>query len=120
MSFSMTTDQILNGTKTVTRRYGWWFLKPGDLVRPVRKAMGLKKGEKVEPLRGPLRIVSMRGEPLWHMTDAECVLEGFSSMTGHEFVGMLCRHYGRDPISEVNRIEFEYTDGSPCGVEEGE
>jgi len=41
-------------------------------------------------------------------------------MTGHEFVGMLCRHYGRDPISEVNRIEFEYTDGSPCGVEEGE
>ena len=30
MSFSMITDQILCGTKTVTRRFGWWWLRPGD------------------------------------------------------------------------------------------
>jgi len=47
MSFAMTTKQVRNQTKTVTRRFGWWFLKAGDIVQPVEKAMGLKKGEKI-------------------------------------------------------------------------
>ena len=45
MSFAMTTEAVRNQTKTVTRRFGWWFLKPGDMVQPVEKAMGLRKGE---------------------------------------------------------------------------
>lgn len=35
MSFSMTTGQIINRTKTVTRRFGWWRLGPGEKVRAV-------------------------------------------------------------------------------------
>lgn len=50
MSFMLTPDQILNQTKTVTRRLGWATLKPGTLVRAVRKCQGLKKGEKIEAL----------------------------------------------------------------------
>lgn len=110
MSFSLTTNQILAGIKTVTRRFGWWFLKPGDLVRPVEKSMGLKKGERVKPLCGPLRIVSVRTEPLHCITDEDCVLEGFPDMNPAEFVDMLCRHYHCHQNQHVNRIEFEYTD----------
>lgn len=32
MSFSMTTEAVRNRTKTVTRRLGWEFLKPGDIL----------------------------------------------------------------------------------------
>ncbi len=56
MSFSMTTAQFRARTKTVTRRLGWWNLKPGDVIMGVEKAMGLKKGEKVKRL-GRIRIV---------------------------------------------------------------
>jgi hypothetical protein len=47
MSFFLTTAQFLDGTKDVTRRKGWRFLKPGDRfmawrvrvrVRPPRAA----------------------------------------------------------------------------------
>jgi len=40
MSFSMTTDAVRNRTKTVTRRLGWNFLKPGDLLWAVEKGWG--------------------------------------------------------------------------------
>ena len=30
ISFSLTEEQFLNGSKDVTRRLGWLFLKPGD------------------------------------------------------------------------------------------
>jgi hypothetical protein len=49
MSFALTEQQILDGTKDVTRRLGWLFLKRGDLIRPVRKCMGLKRGERPIP-----------------------------------------------------------------------
>jgi hypothetical protein len=44
MSFSLTTQQARDKTKDVTRRLGWWFLEPGDIVQQVEKARGLKKG----------------------------------------------------------------------------
>ena len=59
MSFAMTTDQFRNRTKDVTRRFGWWFLKPGDLVMGVEKAMGLQKGQQIVRL-GLIEIVSTR------------------------------------------------------------
>lgn len=67
MSFALTAEQIIQGTKTVTRRLGWLNLQPGDMIQPVNKCMGLKKGEKPIPLRGPLRVVSVRREPLIQM-----------------------------------------------------
>ena len=73
--------------------------------------MGLKKGEKVEPLRGPVRVVNTRKEVLKAMTDADCVKEGFPAMDRVAFINMLCSHKKTvNPNSMVNRIEFEYTD----------
>lgn len=107
MSFAMTTDQVRAKTKTVTRRFGWWFLKPGDIVRGVEKAMGLKKGEKVKQL-AMVRIVSTRAEPLGAITSEDVSREGFPGWTPDQFVQMLVNHYRVDPGETVNRIEFEY------------
>ena len=108
MSFSLTTDAVRSQTKTVTRRFGWWFLRPGDLVQPVEKGMGLRKGERVKPIGPPVRIVATRAEPLNAITPEDVVREGFPDMTPDEFVDMLCRHYRCAPDRVVNRIEFEY------------
>jgi len=115
ISFALTTDQVVQGTKTVTRRMGWKFLKPGELLQPVRKCMGLRPGEKLEKLRGPIRVVSVRRELLWEMWlqpaygDEECRREGFPDMKPYDFIDMFCRtHKGCDEGTEVTRIEFEY------------
>jgi hypothetical protein len=120
MSFALTTPQVIDGTKTVTRRLGWLHLKYGELVRPVRKCMGLRPGEKIEPLRAPLRVASTIREPLSRMTDdieygaAECVREGFPDMTPSQFVEMFCAsHKPCTPETLVTRIEFEYTEVKP-------
>lgn len=103
----MTTDQVKARTKTVTRRFGWWFLKPGDVVRGVEKAMGLKKGEKIKSL-AVIRIISTRSEPLNAITQDDVIREGFPDWTPDQFVQMLVDHYKIDPSKTVNRIEFEY------------
>jgi hypothetical protein len=107
MSFALTTAQVVDGSKTVTRRLGWSFLRPGDQVRAVRKAMGLKKGERVEPL-AVLQVVRVTREPLADgLTPAEVVREGFLNMTPADFVAMFCRtHKGCTPTTVVTRIEF--------------
>jgi len=107
MSFAMTTEQFRNKTKTVTRRFGWLFLKAGDEVRGVEKAMGLKKGEKIKQL-GMVRIISTRQEPLNAITQDDVIKEGFPDWTPAQFIQMLIDHYKVDPTKEVNRIEFEY------------
>lgn len=115
MSFAMTTDQIQDGTKTVTRRLGWLHLKSGDMLRPVRKCMGLKPGEKIEALRDPVRVVSVRREALRAILDSqeygndECDFEGFPGLTPVQFVAMFCAsHKPCTPETIVTRIEFEY------------
>ena len=119
MSFALTTTQIMEGSKTVTRRLGWLDLKPGQQLRPVRQCMGLKPGQKVEVLRDPITVVSVRREPLKAMTDdieygfQECRLEGFALHPDyHEpsnFVAMFCAsHKGCTPETVVTRIEFSY------------
>jgi len=108
MSFSLTTDQIKNRSKTVTRRNGWWFLKPGDIVNAVEKAQGLKKGEKIKRI-GQIRIVGTRPEALLRITHPDVVREGFPEMSTGEFIDMFCSsHKGCLADSIVNRIEFEY------------
>ena len=113
MSFALTTDQIRNKTNTVTRRFGWWFLHPGDQIRPVLKGMGLKKGETIQTLLPDgqcIQVVSGRSEPLNAITKADCILEGFPDMQPADFIAMLVKHYRCDPAAKVNRIEFKYID----------
>ena len=110
MSFMLTERQLRDGTKDVTRRLGWRRLRPGDRVRAVRKAMGLRKGEHVQPL-GVIEIFSVRRERLDAITADECRREGFPELTPAEFVEFFCRHMGCEPDTVVNRIEFRYVDG---------
>ncbi len=106
MSFALTTTQLLDGSKTVTRRLGWTGLKPGDTVRAVEKAMGLRKGEKLHVF-GLIRALSVRREPLEAIDEADVVREGFPGMTPEEFVSMFTRAMGCGPSTEVTRIEFK-------------
>lgn len=107
MSFSLTTDQVRNKTKTVTRRLGWWFLKPGDIVNTVEKAMGLKKGEKIKRIN-QIRIINTTWAILDHITEEDVIREGFPGWTIRDFVNMFCQYNKCDPHEKVNRIEFEY------------
>lgn len=109
MSFALTTEQIRNRTKTVTRRLGWWNLRPGDRVQAVVKCQGLKKGEKIQKL-AVIEIVSVRAERLWDITDDECEREGFPETEDSEFVGMFCEEMNTVPNVTVNRIEFKYVE----------
>lgn len=109
MSFALTTAQVRNQSKVVTRRLGWTFLKPGDLIQPVVKGMGLKKGEHPEKIGGPIRVVSVRRERLSDITPIDVQREGFA-MTQMSFVLMFCEHNGCEPADTVTRIEFAYTE----------
>lgn len=113
MSFSLTTQQIRQRTKFVTRRLGWKNLKPGELFRAVEKAQGLRKGEHVQSL-GILRCDSNYQEQLHRMTEninygeCEVVLEGFPDTTPEKFVNMFCDHNGIQPSLSIQRIQFSY------------
>ena len=107
ISFSMTTPQFLDGSKDVTRRFGWWNLKPGDRLMAVEKAMGLKKGEKIKPL-GVIEVVSVRHEMLSRITKDDVVREGFPDMTKMGFCLFFMRgHKGVEMSTIINRIEFK-------------
>jgi len=130
MSFALTTAQLLDGSKTVTRRVGWANLKPGDRIKAVRKAMGLRPGEKVDVL-AEIEVVSVRRERLDEITIEDCIAEGFPYLTPAQFVEMFCSHMsivesvwdGRTdtwthkrrkmrPDDAVSRIEFRIVPGT--------
>ena len=107
MSFSMTTEQVRARTKTVTRRLGWSNLKAGDLVCAVVKGMGLKKGEKVEPLV-VIEIVSIRAERLIAIDDQDVAREGYPNKGRVWFVDKFCKAMACGPSKVIRRIEFKY------------
>lgn len=119
MSFMLTTDQIRNRTKSVTRRLGWKNVKPGELIQAVVKGQGIKKGEKVEKL-AIIRVKASRQEAIQALLDdrsygrVECAREGFLDSAyadPYEFVRFFCRSHNRcTPETVVTRIEFEYID----------
>lgn len=113
MSFMLTTEQIRNRTKTVTRRLGWKNLKAGTVLNACVKCMGLKKGEKVQKLC-QIRVTMVSREKLREMIDRpkygdfESFQEGFPDKSGSEFVEMFCKHMGVKPDTEITRIQFVY------------
>ena len=107
MAFALTEQQMLDKTKTVTRRRGWSFLKEGDTLYAVNKTMGFKKGEKPSRL-GMIRVVSVTSEPLNRITPDDVVKEGFTDWTPAQFIEMVVNHYNIQPSEVFNRIEFEH------------
>lgn len=109
MSFMLTTEQIRNRSKTVTRRLGWNTLKHGDRLIAAVKCQGIKKGEKREDIC-VIEVVSLRVEVLLEITQADCASEGFPNLSPPEFVAMFCAHMKCDPTTLVNRIEFKFVE----------
>lgn len=110
MSFQLTTDQIRNRTKTVTRRIGWAKLRPGTLLCGVVKSQGIRKGETVERL-AYLVVIDVRRERLNQIRNPDVEREGFRGMWWHQFVSMFCQNMKCQPIDQVTRIEFRYLPG---------
>ncbi len=116
ISFALTTQQVRERTKTVTRRLGWKNVKRGELLQACVKCQGLKKGQHPEKLC-TIRVVKVSREALEVLTDSldygfsETTKEGFPDGNRHwpsEFVAMFCDHNGCTPKTIVTRIEFEY------------
>ena len=109
MSFAHTTQQVLDRSKTVTRRLGWHSLAVGTELIAVRKSMGLKRGERVERL-ARIRVTDVRRERLCFIDRADVKREGFERMTVTQFVEHFCALMRCEPLDYVTRIEFEYVD----------
>jgi hypothetical protein len=114
MSVALTEPSVRDRSKTVTRRMGWLMLKPGDQLTLCRKVMGRRKGEPLVRIVN-VEVVSIRREPLHHITDAECALEGLPHLTWQQFVEFFCNtHKGAAFDSLVTRIEWKYLDEEPA------
>jgi len=113
ISFMLTWPQALAQLKTVTRRVGWEFLRPGDLLQQVEKGMGLKKGDKIT--RGHvISTLEVSREQLSVLIDepaygrAEVDREGFPHFSPEQFVEMFCRTHNCKPEKTITRIWFAY------------
>jgi len=121
MSVAFTEDAVRDRRKTVTRRKGWTFLKPGDQLTLCRKVMGRKKGEPLVRI-AEVEVVSVRRESLGSLGPCVChpdgrgcypalemEREGFPGLDPVEFV----RRYFTEaqsigPTDDVTRIEWRY------------
>lgn len=120
MSVAFTEQAVRDRTKTVTRRKGWLFAKPGDRITLCRKVMGRKKGEPLERICD-VEIVSVHRERLNALTweagtskdygEREVAREGFPGMSPSDFIQQFfVDAQGMSPTDVVTRIEWRYLD----------
>jgi hypothetical protein len=114
MSVALTEQAVRERRKTVTRRIGWRFLRPGDRLTLVRKSMGRRRADgTVEQLvrLADVVVTSVTREPLHAITKADVAREGFPGWSPAQFVGFfVSSHRGCSPSSEITRIEWRYID----------
>lgn len=113
MACSLTTDQVLARSKTVTRRFqSWGILRPGTSLCLVRKSMGRHRPDgTVEPLErlAIVRVTEVADERLDAITADEVAAEGFPDWTPEQFVRFFVdSHHGCGPSSSVRVIRFRY------------
>lgn len=114
MSFALTAAQVRAQQKSVTRRFAWWDLQPGERLLAVEKGQGLKRGERVVVIC-PIRVIAVRRERLDEIVrkgpygPEEMALEGFPGLDPQDFLFAFCaRPPYPDPDAIVNRIQFDY------------
>lgn len=119
ISVALTERQVIERTKTETRRLGWWkdknsrrLLLPGDQLVPCRKVMGRRKGEPLVRL-ALWDVLGVRREPLEAIDKAAVVAEGFPDWSPEQFVGFFCRAMKVAPDREVTVIEVAYAEPAP-------
>lgn len=116
MSVALTETAVRERRKTVTRRLGWLFLKPGDRLTLCRKVMGRKPGEPLVRI-AEVEVVSVRREPLNAITQDDVEREGFRSASPLWFVDFFCEEMNVQPYIEVTRIEWRYLEDAQRGSE---
>jgi hypothetical protein len=89
IAFSHTERQFLNGTKTVTRRLGWRFLKPGEI-----------------------EVLAVNRERLWDISQPDVVREGFPKESPMKFAYFFSHAMKCRPDAWVTRIEFRRVDAA--------
>lgn len=107
MSVSLTEAAVVGRRKTVTRRLGWTFLKPGDRLTLCRKVMGRKPGEELVRL-AEVQVISVRREPLHYVTTEDVAREGFPDRGPRWFMEFFTGHMRCTPDTLVTRIEWVY------------
>jgi hypothetical protein len=108
MSVALTKPQVKARSKTVTRRMGWEYLKPGDHLTLCAKVQGRRKGEPLERIVD-VEVLSATRERLDSITPGEVAAEGFPGMSPAQFVEFFCAsHKGCEPGSQVTRILWRY------------
>lgn len=113
MSVSLTEQAVRERRKTVTRRLGWKFLKPGDRLTLCRKVMGRKPGEPLVRF-AEVEVVSVRREYLRDITTLDVVKEGNPwGLKRSAFIREFCEHMKCTPDTRVTRIEWVYLDSTP-------
>lgn len=110
ISYALTTPQIIDMSKTVTRRKNWERAKAGVRLQPVDRVMGFKKGEHPQLLIPGWHqiVVSARWEALEDITPEDVEREGFVGWTTEQFISFYCKHNKGDRKQQVRRIEFRY------------
>jgi hypothetical protein len=123
MSVALTEEGVRERRKTVTRRLGWKFLKPGDRLVLCPKVQGRKRRDgTVEPLvrLAEVEVVSVRRERLWDITDEDIrceavdpgVFEECYTDTGlptpQSWIAWFCEQMNVMPDAAVTRIEWLY------------
>lgn len=120
MSVAFTEQAVVERRKTVTRRKGWLFVKPGDRLTLCRKVMGRKPGEPLVRI-AEVVVVSVRREPLCAVAGPyamdrngatiwpEVIAEGFPDMSPWEFMDrFFIEAQGILVMDDVTRIEWRY------------
>jgi len=104
MSFAWTTDALLEGLKTVTRRF--WIkphVKAGEFVQAFNKSPRFK-GKR----SAIIKVLSIRQEPLEDITDDELIKEGNLWANTEEYIEQFLKGYLKaNRKSLIFRIEFE-------------
>lgn len=128
MSCALTANQVVDRTKTVTRRLGWWrtarghrILKQGDRLWLCRKVMGRKPGEPLDRL-ALVEVFDVRREPLWQIElhDGDVAAEGFPGKSTEWFIRFFCNEMNCRRDTMVTRIEWRYLGTLPSMINAGE
>jgi len=112
MSVALTEQAVVERRKTVTRRLGWVFAKPGDRLTLCRKVMGRKKGESLVRL-AEVELVAVDRQRLVDIEPADVAREGFPDWTPAQFVEFFCESMNVAPATQVTRLEWRYLDQEP-------
>ncbi len=108
MAMTFTEAAVVSRRKTVTRRRGWRFLRPGDRLTLCRRVQYRKPGEPLVRL-AEVEVVDVRVEALRDVTAEDVRREGFD-MGPEEFVDFWTSHMGGTGYELVTRIEWRYLD----------